>query len=554
MTLVERRIGLLFAGFLLLLALAAARSFQLGVLDRSNLARAADSQQSLTAQVPARRGTILDRAGHELAVSESSADISATPYLVKDPQRVAARLASILDLPEAQLLEQLTKRDTGFAYLDKGVPAAKAERVRALGIEGIDLTPGYKRYYPDGHLAAQVLGILGADGIGKTGVEYSLERHLHGTDGVRSTIRDGHGDSVRIRDTTKAVAGSRVELTLDAAIQDQVERVLAGVGRTFSPKGATALVMSPKTGEIYALANWPRVDANDPGAAPPAYVSQNRAVGFNYEPGSTFKAITVAGALQDGKVTPDTSFFLPPTLKVYDREIKEAHPRGAVTLPVRSILAQSSNVGTVKIAQRLTAERFDFWARRFGFGRTTGVDLPGEEQGLLMKLADYSGVSIANLPIGQGLTVTPIQMAQAYTAIANGGILRPPHLVRSIDGKPTPLPPGKRVISSRTAAQLRMMLKGVFSAGGTAQEVQVNGYDLAGKTGTAEKYDPTTGTYSTSKYIASFIGFAPARDPQLLVSVMVDEPKYVTAGGSVAAPAFGKIASFALPYLGIPAK
>ncbi|HWI21275.1 MAG TPA: penicillin-binding protein 2, partial [Baekduia sp.] len=556
-TLIERRIGLIFAGFLVLLAIAAVRSFQLGVVDRSSLASAASAQQLINADVPAERGAIVDRGGKELAVSEASGDVSATPYLIKDPVRVAAKLAGIVDEPEADLLKQLTRKDTGFVYLAKGVTGARADKVRALNIEGIDVAPGYKRWYPQATLASQVLGITGADGEGKTGLEYSLEDTLRGEDGQRSTVRDGVGESVSVRDTKKSVPGARVQLTIDSAIQAKVESVLAGVGRTYDPKGATAVVMDPKTGSVYAMANWPAVDANQLLPRDP-YLSQNRAVGYTYEPGSTFKAITVAGALEDKVVTPDSVFTLPPTLQIYDRVIKEAHERGWAEMNVSQILAESSNVGAVTIAleqRKLKGKtRFDMWARRFGFGKKTGIDLPGEEQGILLQPKDYSGATIANLPIGQGLAVTQVQMAQAYAAVANGGILREPHLIGAVDGKVTPPAAGQRIISAQTSAQLRHMLKGTFQAGGTAYGVSLDGYDFAGKTGTAEKIDPQTGTYSKDKYVASFIGFAPAGNPGLLISVMVDEPKAVTSGGSVAAPAFAKIAEFALPQLGIPSR
>jgi cell division protein FtsI (penicillin-binding protein 3) len=550
-TLVERRIGLLFAGFLALLLIAGGRSFQLGVLSRAKLVDAAASQQLIRAVVPARRGTILDRHGNELAVSESSADITATPYLVKNKLRVAKRIGAILGEPESNVLAKLSAKN-GFEYIAKGVPAGLADKVHALGVEGIDLTPGYKRFYPRYTLASQVLGIVGADGLGKAGLEYSLNSDLHGVNGARSTVRDGVGDSVKIRDTIRTQPGEPVQLTIDSAIQSKVEKVLAGIGQTYTPKGATALVMNPKTGDILAMANWPAIDANKPLTAS-SYVAQNRTISYTYEPGSTFKAITVAGALEDHVVTPNTVFDLPPTLKLYDRTIGESHPRGPISLAVKDILAQSSNVGAVKIAQRMGAKSFDHWARTFGIGSKTGVDLPGEEQGLLLKESQYSGASIGNLPIGQGLAVTPLQMARAYSAIANGGTLLQPHIVRSVDGKPTTEPAGKRIISSQTAAQLRSMLKGVFAPGGTASEVSLPGYDLAGKTGTAQKIDRATGTYSDTRYVASFIGFAPANNPGVLISVMVDEPHGANAGGSVAAPAFGKIAAFTLPYLGIPA-
>jgi cell division protein FtsI/penicillin-binding protein 2 len=278
------------------------------------------------------------------------------------------------------------------------------------------------------------------------------------------------------------------------------------------------------------------------------------ATGFTYEPGSTFKAFTVAGALEQGLVTPTTMFELPPSIQVADRVIEEAHEGiGYGTLSVADILKVSSNVGAVKIGLELGAERYDRWIHRFGFGRPTGIQFPGEEQGIVIPVEDYSGSTMGNLPIGQGLSVTPMQMAAGYAAIADDGVLRAPQLVRTHDGEPVPPDAGKRVITREHAAQLREMLEGVFAAGGTAQEVHVPGYTLAGKTGTAQKVDPDTGTYSETEFVASFVGFAPARDPQLLVSVVVDNPKGGNYyGGTVAAPAFGEIAKFALPYLRIP--
>jgi cell division protein FtsI/penicillin-binding protein 2 len=299
------------------------------------------------------------------------------------------------------------------------------------------------------------------------------------------------------------------------------------------------------------MANWPRIDANHPGAAPP-YATQNRAVGATYEPGSTFKAVTVAGALEEGVVKPDSKFDLAPQIQVADRTIGESHARGYETLTTAQILAQSSNVGAITIGLKEGRVRFDKWVRRFGFGQPTGVDLPGEERGIVLPVSKYSGSSMGNLPIGQGIAVTPMQMATAYSAIANGGILRTPQVVRRVNGTRVATPKGKRIVSPRTAVQLRTMLEGAFAPGGTASEVSIPGYKLAGKTGTANKIDPATGKYSQSAYVASFIGFAPALHPRLLIAVMVDEPHGAIYGGTVAAPAFGQIASFALPYLRIP--
>lgn len=546
MVLVERRIGLLFAFFLCLILLAGMRSLQLGTLKGGMLTKAAASQQTADTVVPAHRGTIVDRKGVELAVSEAADDISATPYLIPNKGKAARQLAPLLGSDEATVLKKLSNACC-FVYLGRSIPGDQADKIKKLDIPGIDLAPGQRRTYPGDYLASQVLGTVNQAGKGAAGLEYSLDKVLHGTDGERRVVRDGVGEDVKV-DTVKAAdPGAEVELSLDSKIQDKVENVLKGVGETYRPRGATAIVTNPETGEILALANWPKVNANDPSAAP-GYANQNRAVGITYEPGSTFKAITVAGALEDGKVTPETSFNLPPQIVVADRTIKNAEDRGWATMTTRQILAQSDNVGAITIGQRLGAKRFDYYVRKFGFGTPTGTDLPGEERGIVPTLKQYSGSSMGNLPIGQGEAVTPMQIAQFYGAIANGGILKTPHLVRRIDGRLVETTKARRVMKASTAAALRDMLEGVLAPGGTAAEVKIPGYQLAGKTGTANKIDPTTHEYSQSAYVASFVGFAPAKDPKLLISVMVDEPHGAIYGGSVAAPAFGKIAQFALGY------
>jgi cell division protein FtsI (penicillin-binding protein 3) len=465
--------------------------------------------------------------------------------------RAAKQLAPLLDKPEDVLVRALARRDSGFVYLARKLPADRALRVAKLKIAGIDETPTIRRTYPRDWLASQVLGTVGTDGKGLSGLEYAFDHSLRGSDGERRTVKDALGQSIAVRDIKPTRPGARLELSLDAAIQDKAEAVLAQVGSTYKPKGATAVVIDPRDGQLMAVANWPRVDANDVGGAP-SYARQDRAVGYTYEPGSTFKAVTVAGALQDHIVTPETKFGLAPTIQVADRTIGEAEGRGAVTLTTAQILAQSSNVGAITIGLREGADRFAAWMRRFGFGKRTGVDLPGEERGLVLPRDKYSGSSMGNLPIGQGTSVTPMQMAVAYSAIANGGMLVTPHIVRRVDGRPVRVPRPRRVISGETSLELRTMLEGVFAPGGTASEVSIPGYKLAGKTGTANKVDPTTGEYSSSRYVASFVGFAPALHPRLLCMVVVDEPQGAIYGGQVAAPAFGQIMAFALSYLKIP--
>jgi cell division protein FtsI/penicillin-binding protein 2 len=541
--LVERRIGLLFALFLLLLGAATARATWIGTVKAGSLGARAVQQQVEDMVVPARRGSIVDRHELELAVSEDAVTVFAYPYLIDNPARVSARLAPLLGVSEDDLLKKLSNRDSTFVYLRHKIDASVGHRIEQLRIEGIDTVVEPKRTYPQGALASQVLGAVGAENTGLAGLEYSQEDMLGGHDGRRRVVKDALGQPVSLIETERAEEGEDIRLTLDAAIQERVEAVLGEVGMTYQPAGATAVVMDPRTGAILALANWPRVDANNPDGAPD-YARQDRAIQFNYEPGSTFKAFTVAGALEERLIRPETVLHVPFELKVADRTIGEAHEDGNGDLTVEQILARSSNVGSAMIGLKLGATRFDRWVRRFGFSKPTGVDLPGEQRGILLDVNHYSGSSLGNMSIGQGLSVTPIQMAAGFTAIANGGVKRQPYIVAG-DRKP-----GRRVLSRKTATEVSQMLEGVLAAGGTAQEASVPGYTLAGKTGTAEK--PENGTYSKTDFVASFIGFAPAHNPRLLVSVMVDEPRGDIYGGTVAAPAFERIMEFALPYLKIP--
>jgi cell division protein FtsI (penicillin-binding protein 3) len=553
MAAIQRRVGLLFALFVALLLVAGARALYLGGPHSGVLKRAARTQQLTSEVVPAQRGTITDRNGVALAISEPAQQLSADPYLIKQPLVAAQRLAPLLGLTRAQVLTKLSE-PTGFVYLAHALGYNASQRVLALKLPGIQGTPVMRRVYPRGTLAAQVLGIVGTEheGAGLMGLEYSENSTLAGRAGKRSVVSDAIGQPISIAETRHERSGSSIALTLDANIQQRAEDVLSAVGRVFHPKDSTAIVMDPRTGAVLAMANWPLVNDNDPPAKPEEAL-QNRAVGFNYEPGSTFKVLTVSGALQEGRITPNSGFEIPDQIELGGRTIHDDTEHETESLTTAQILAQSSNVGAIKIASLLGPEKFNSWVHRFGFGAPTGADLPGEESGATLALDHYSGSSMGNLPIGQGELVTPIQMATLYSAIANGGILRSPHIVGSVGGQTVAEPAGRRVISSSTAAEVREMLKGVLAPGGTASEVSIPGYQLAGKTGTASKIDPTTGEYSKSAYVASFVGFAPASDPKLLCAVIVDEPQADSIyGGVVAAPAFGQIMEFALPYLGIP--
>jgi cell division protein FtsI (penicillin-binding protein 3) len=547
---IERRIGLLFASFLLLLVLGVARAAWVQGVQGGGLSADAQSQQMETVPVPGLRGSILDRKGHELAVSEDAVDVVATPYQVKDPPQMARKLSPILHTSKHDILKNLNSGSSGFAYLAREVDLSAAGRIRKLDLTGVTTVPASRRVYPEGKLAGQVIGTVGVDGQGLTGLEAADNTMLGATNGEQRVVLDGLGKAIERNTISSATDGQNIKLTLDANIQTYTEQVLANVAQTYRPLGATAIVMDPRNAQVLAMANWPTVDPSDPSAASPQAL-QNMATGFTYEPGSTFKAFTVAGALMEHLVTPSTVFDLPVELQVADRTISDAEDRGPESLTVAQILAQSSNVGAVEIGLKVGAQHFYDWVRKFGFGEPTGVAFPGEEQGIVPKPSEFSGSTMGNLPIGQGLSVTPMQMATAYSAIADGGILRSPQLVLAEDGHRVPEPKGHRIISARASSQIRTMLEGVLAPGGTASEVSVPGYTLAGKTGTAQVAE--NGTYSDTKFVASFVGFAPAQDPKLLVAVVVNQPTQGSYyGGTVAAPAFGQIAKFALPYLHIP--
>jgi cell division protein FtsI (penicillin-binding protein 3)/stage V sporulation protein D (sporulation-specific penicillin-binding protein) len=544
----QRRIGWLFGVFAALLAIAAIRALQLTTLNAGSLSSAANAEHAATVTIPAARGAILDRNGVMLAVTQSAYDITATPRLVKNASALALELAPILHR-SATALETAIAHPTSSSYytvLAHQVPADVAQQVRALKVPGVDLTADPRRIYPDGDVAAQVLGGVGAAGNGLGGIELEFNKDLRGTPGVQPVVYDGAGRPIHVTGTT-AVAGKTVQLTIDAALEQYTDSVVAATGERYHALHATAIVLDPNTDAVLAMSNWPRVNANDPSAVG---VAQDYATSLNYEPGSTFKVVAIGGALSDGLITPRTPFTIPYEIHVADRTIHDSDYHPTEVLTTRQILAQSSNVGAVKIGERLGDAAMYRWMLRFGFGAPTGIDLPGEEAGEVPALSQWSGSSIGNLPIGQGLDVTPMQLAAAYSAIANGGILRTPHIVESVGGVATPSPRPRRILSPLVSAELRRMLEAVTSTGGTASEIHIPSYVLAGKTGTAQKV--VHGTYSEKYYYASFVGFAPAHAPKLEAIVMVDSPVGAIYGTEVAAPAWQKIMQFALTYLKVP--
>jgi cell division protein FtsI (penicillin-binding protein 3) len=547
----NRRIRLLGAALALALAVALARAGWIQVVRASSLARLADAQQTQTIPVPAPRGSIFDRNGVEVAANEEAVTISANPKLIKAPGMASMRAARVLGLDqrgEAALLRALADRAKGFVYVARQVLVTKANELKRLKLVGFYFTPEPKRIYPQNVLAAQTIGFAGVDNHGLTGLEYEYDHSLTGRDGKETVVRDPAGKTIDVRSATSAKPGANLTLTIDNAIQLYVQRVLAQAQKKWQARSASAVVLDPHSGEVLAMATAPTYNANDMAATPPQ-LQRNRAVTDTYEPGSTFKLVTVAGALSTGVVSPQTQFTLPYSIKVADKTIHDSHPRGTETMTVSQILTQSSNVGAVRISQRLGSERLAEWIKRFGFGETTGIDFPSESKGIVLPRDQWYGSIASTIPIGQGIAVTPIQLAAAYAAIANKGVWVQPRLVTSIGGKAAPAPKRRRVVTPAVASQLMTMLGSVVDKG-TGTEAEIPNYSVAGKTGTAQKPD-RYGGYSSSKYVASFVGIVPASDPRLVILVILDEPSTIW-GGSVAAPAFKEIALDCLRYLEVP--
>ena len=547
--LADRRIRLLVALFAAVFAVALARATWLQAVRAPNLARLATSQQRETITLPARRGTIYDRLGTELALGEEATTVYANPKQITSPRAVAPLVARDLGLDEVAVLAALSDRSRGFVYLARKADPERAKALEARHLVGIGFYPEERRSYPQRRVGSSVVGFAGLDNRGLAGLELQYDGALSGTDGEETIVRDPFGRMLDVIDTKPVREGNDLFLTVDHRLQAQVEQVLRDTRAAWGAKGATAIVIDPRTGDILALAVEPGFDANRY-ALVPRDRARNRAVTDTYEPGSTFKIVTVAAALDDRLVAPSTAFTLPYEIHVADRVIHDAEPRGTERMTVSDILSRSSNVGAITLALQLGRDRLAWWIDRFGFGHETEVDFPGESSGIVLPPEKWTGSTIGNVPIGQGIAVTPLQMASVYAAIANAGVWVQPHLVDRVGDRDAPKPEERRIVSESTARLLTKMMRGVVSEG-TGVEAQVPGYTVAGKTGTAAKPDPTGG-YSDTRYVASFVGFVPARAPRLAILVAVDEPTGAIWGGVVAAPAFAKIAEFALQYLEVP--
>jgi cell division protein FtsI (penicillin-binding protein 3) len=512
-----------------------------------------DEQRIRPIEVSGGRGSIFDRNGKDLAISIPRTTVAADPSVIVAPAQVAAELGPILGQDPAALAGKLGEGGR-FIYLARQVDDDVADAVRARHIDGIITFAEQARFTPAGDMGRALLGEVGVDNSGLSGIEEAYDDRLAGRNGTLVVERDLAGRTIPAgrHQIDPAVPGDDLVLTIDSSLQYTVEGILANQIATVGGQGGMAIVSNPRTGEILALANQER----DPASGAVVNSGNDLAVTANYEPGSVNKLITLSAAIEEGVVTPEEIINVPSSLRVADHTYYDSH---AGPLTVTDILAKSSNVGTIEIAQRLGAERLDEYLRRFGFGRSTGLGLPHEERGQLLDLADWSGTSIGSIPIGQGISVTAMQMLYAYNVIADDGVYLPPQLVRATvdeDGKRHEVAPGhsRRVVSPTTAAAMRAMLTQVI-ASGTGRAAAIEGYDAAGKTGTARKPQPGGGYTDAAgnyHYISTFAGFLPAENPQLSIIVVIDEPTTSPYAAQVVAPAFAEIGRHALRQLGIP--
>ncbi len=547
---------LMVAGVALLWALAiVGRLTYLQLVRHSEYLTRAQKQQQRTIEITPQRGVIFDRDMHPLAMSVPVKSAFAVPAEIADESLAAHLLSGIVNVPQ-DVLEQRFQSSRSFAWVSRKLPPEKVEAVSALNLKGIYFQDENQRFYPKRDLAAHVLGFVDPDERGLGGIESELDSQIRGKSEKIIVMADARQ---RWFDGSEArrERGANVVLTLDEKIQYIAQRELAAAIAVTHALAGSVIVMNPSNGEILALANWPGFNPN--AATNVAAESRmNRSVSAVYEPGSTFKLITLAAAFDQNVVRSDQIFDCEHgAIIVSGHRIRDHKPFGLLT--VADILAQSSDVGAIKIAGLVGAPRFYDYIRAFGFGAPTGVDLPGESRGLLRKVEIWSGISVASISMGQEVGVTPMQLATAVSAIANGGTWYRPHVIAELrrgsqllaaTGPLAPVEP-RRVIRPETAATLRRLMEGVV-LNGTGTRARLDGWTSAGKTGSAQKIDPNTGRYSPTQLIASFTGFAPINNPVVTILVSLDSPVGPHEGGMVAAPVFKRIAEQVLPYLEVP--
>ncbi|GHE13101.1 peptidoglycan D,D-transpeptidase FtsI family protein [Klenkia taihuensis] len=535
----------------LLLVAVATKLVVLQGIDGTAYAQAAESDRMRVFDIAAIRGAVLDRDGNPLAYTVEAAKVVADPTVVEDPDRTALALTTLLGVPVDQLREELTASGR-YSVLAEHVDTATSDEITALQLPGIVLEDQPTRLYPAGSVGGQVVGFIGRDGDGLAGIEQRYDDVLSGTDGTRRVEVGAGGIPIPsgIDESTAAVDGSDVTLTIDEDLQYTVQQRLATECSNGQTTRGSAVVMEVQTGRVVAMATCPGYDPSQASTTDPELLG-NPAISDVFEPGSVMKAVTLSAAVEEGYATPDTVLSVNGHIQAGDVVVTDAHDHAPVDWTVTGILAKSSNVGTIMLAREVGDARLEEYMRAFGLGSTTGIELPGESAGILQDSADWTASRAANVPIGQGVSVTALQMASVYQTIANGGVRIPPRIVASTtapDGTVTPeaQPEGTRVISESTAQQMAYMLEAVVGPGGTAPLGEVPGFRVAGKTGTAQRANPECGCYSGGGYFTTFVGFAPADDPQYVIAVDLERPDSDAEGGQVAAPVFADLMQYVL--------
>ena len=553
---IKVRIGILLFLLAVGLSLIVRRAWVLQLEQGDELRQMAEQQYLREVRLPGRRGTLYDRNGRELAVSVDVESVSANPREVSDPARAAAGLSRVLGVDEALLTKRLSSRRF-FAWIKRRVQPDDAAAVRALGLRGIYIQRESRRFYPNRELGSHVLGFAGLDAVGLEGLELIYDRQLRGRGEVVQGLRDARGNLVFAEDLVdgREVTGHDLVLTLDKTIQHIAEEELSAAMTTYEARAGSVVVIDPRTGEVLAIANTPTFNPNDSSESTP-FDRRNRAVVDRFEPGSTIKIFTVSAALAAGTLRPNEQIFCEHGFfEIADYTIHDAHRDG--WLSPTQVLGRSSNIGAAKIALGLGRSRLYQYFRRFGFGEPTGLPLPGETPGSINDYRDWKDGDTASAAFGQGLSVSAFQLAMAVAAVANGGKLMRPLLVkRVVDSRGETVEENlprvrRRVIPAATARLVSSMLTAVTEDGGTGLEAALEDYLVAGKTGTAQKADFERGGYARDRWLASFVGFVPADRPRLAIVAIIDEPIVSHYGGLVAAPVFRRIADRSLRYLGV---
>jgi cell division protein FtsI (penicillin-binding protein 3) len=542
--------------FALIFVAVAGRAFQLQVLEGDRLKRLGERQHLKEWIVLPKRGAVLDRDSEPLALSLEAQSVYARPHRIQQREGVARSLAKILNLTLADVRQKLFS-DKPFVWIKRQISPVEADQIQALNVDGVGMFYEPHRYYPQGQLAGQVIGFVSRDSEGLEGLELQYNDYIRGETGSSIIERDALGRRVLAQgvEGLRIPPGGDVHLTIDTSIQHLAEKELEATIIKNRAKAGVAIVVEPFTGEVLALANYPSFDPNN-FSKESAQQRRNRAIADSFEPGSIFKTILAAAALEEGVVGKDDLFYCEMGKYAFGgKVIHDTHPNG--WLPFYKILQVSSNIGFTKVAEKLKKDRYFRYIERFGIGQLTGIDMPGEIPGLLRRPESWSTVDLATHAFGQGVSVTPMQMVMAYAAVANGGFLMRPYVVSRVvspnnevlvQNQPHVV---RRVISQKTSQLLASMLTEVTSEGGTGTMANVEGFEVAGKTGTAQKADLAHGGYAAKKRVASFVGFVPANNPRLVVLVLVDEPEVNVYGGIVAAPAFRDIARGALRHLAV---